>query len=69
MKMKINAASVDLEQYKDILEKFNFEGDEEEGIIEINTLEDVFDLQKEINKKGLIFNKDSSITIYDDWLD
>jgi hypothetical protein len=73
VKLKIDAASLDVTQYKTILDQFNFEeiasDYDEERIIEINTLEDIFRLMKDLDKDLVINKRDNRITIYDDYLE
>jgi hypothetical protein len=66
MKFKIEATSMNIDKYLDILKKYNLEK-EEEYFITINSLEELMKLHKEI-KQGIIidtFFGNIELEIYD----
>ncbi|WP_137743327.1 hypothetical protein [Robertmurraya siralis] len=70
MKIKINAVSWKLLKYMNVLSKYNFTGNGEQGTIEIISLEELFNLTEDLGH-SLIINKDSDefkVTIFDDYL-
>ena len=70
MKFKIEATSMDMNKYMDILKKYNLEkeeGHKEDYFITINNLEELIKLHKEI-KQGIIIDtylREPELEIYD----
>lgn len=73
-----------IEEYKDLLKKYNLEDiiidqyigkysgeliTHREYYITINTLEELFNLMKELKQSLIINYEDNSITIYDDYVE
>lgn len=61
------------EKYKDILNKYKYDEDDKYSYIEINSLEDIVNLEKELTLKsgfnrGIIING-NTILIYDDYIE
>lgn len=69
MRLRITASSGDLSFYMPILGKFDYIGDDREGTVELNSIQDLLDLKTEIMPPVVLtgFRSDIYLEIYDDY--